>query len=134
MDTSIKEIVITEVGTRDGFQSEKKTVDTNDKILLINDLIQAGFKRIEFSSFVSPKAIPQLADADEVIKHVSQVPTMGEMMQQMIQGFIIQKFSPAIAPIQNMKDELITPNEITEGHGETWTEENNTKTQEIQSD
>ena len=35
MDKNIKEIVITEVGTRDGFQSEKKTVDTKDKILLI---------------------------------------------------------------------------------------------------
>ena len=42
----------------------KKLLRTNDKILLINDLIEAGFKRIEFSSFVSPKAIPQLADAD----------------------------------------------------------------------
>ena len=72
MDKNIKEIVITEVGTRDGFQSEKKTVDTKDKILLINDLIQAGFKRIEFSSFVSPKAIPQLADADEVIKGIKR--------------------------------------------------------------
>ena len=72
MNRKIKEVVITEVGTRDGFQSEKKTVDTNDKILLINDLINAGFKRIEFSSFVSPKAIPQLADADEVIKGIKR--------------------------------------------------------------
>ena len=58
MDTNIKQIIITEVGTRDGFQSEKKTIDTKDKVSLINDLIQSGFKRIEFSSFVSPKAIP----------------------------------------------------------------------------
>ena len=72
MDLGIKEVVLTEVGTRDGFQSEKKTVDTKDKILLINDLIKAGFKRIEFSSFVSPKAIPQLADADEVIKGIKR--------------------------------------------------------------
>ena len=75
-----------------------------------------------------------LDEADQVINQVSQVPSMGEMMQQMLQGFIMQKLAPTIAPLQNVKDELITPNEITEGHGETWTEENNTKTQEIQSD
>ncbi len=65
MNKNIKNVIITEVGTRDGFQSEKKTIDTQDKILLIDDLVEAGFKRIEFSSFVSPKAIPQLADADQ---------------------------------------------------------------------
>ena len=72
MDLGVKEVVLTEVGTRDGFQSEKKIVSTNDKIMLINDLVKAGFKRIEFSSFVSPKAIPQLADAAEVIKGVDR--------------------------------------------------------------
>ena len=72
MNKNIKNVIITEVGTRDGFQSEKKTIDTQDKILLIDDLVEAGFKRIEFSSFVSPKAIPQLADADQVIKQVKR--------------------------------------------------------------
>ena len=46
MDLEVKEVVLTEVGTRDGFQSEKKIVSTNDKIMLINDLVKAGFKRI----------------------------------------------------------------------------------------
>ena len=54
MNIDIKEVVLTEVGTRDGFQSEKKIVSTEDKIMLINELVKAGFKRIEFSSFVSP--------------------------------------------------------------------------------
>ena len=70
-----------------------------------------------------------LDEADQVINQVSQVPSMGEMMQQMLQGFIMQKLAPTLAPIQNIKDDLITPSEITEGHGETWTEEiNDTKT------
>ena len=64
MNIDMKEVILTEVGTRDGFQSEKKIVSTEDKIMLINELVKAGFKRIEFSSFVSPKAIPQLADAE----------------------------------------------------------------------
>ncbi len=72
MNIEIEEVVLTEVGTRDGFQSEKKIVSTSDKIMLINDLVKAGFKRIEFSSFVSPKAIPQLADADRVIQGVDR--------------------------------------------------------------
>ena len=72
MNIDIKEVVLTEVGTRDGFQSEKKIVSTNDKIMLINELVKAGYKRIEFSSFVSPKAIPQLADADKVIQGVNR--------------------------------------------------------------
>ena len=72
MNIDVKEVVLTEVGTRDGFQSEKKIVSTEDKIMLINELVKAGFKRIEFSSFVSPKAIPQLADADKVIQGVNR--------------------------------------------------------------
>ena len=76
-----------------------------------------------------------LDEADQVINQVSQVPSMGEMMQQMLQGFIMQKLAPTIAPLQNVKDELITPNEITEGHGETWTQKNDDSQEtEIQSD
>ena len=60
---NIKEVRVTEVGPRDGFQSEKTVLKTEDKIDIINNLIEAGFPRIEVSSFVSPKAIPQLADA-----------------------------------------------------------------------
>ena len=72
MYSEIKEVIVTEVGTRDGFQSEKQIINTKDKISLINDLINTGFKRIEYSSFVSPKAIPQLADASEVIKGINR--------------------------------------------------------------
>ena len=58
-----------------------------------------------------------LDDADEVIKHVSQVPSMGEMMQQMIQGFIIQKMQPIKQHIPNFDEGLITPSELQESHG-----------------
>ena len=49
MYSEIKEVIVTEVGTRDGFQSEKQIINTKDKISLINDLINTGFKRIEYS-------------------------------------------------------------------------------------
>ena len=68
----IKEVKITEVGPRDGFQSEKTVLKTEDKIDIINNLIEAGFPRIEVSSFVSPKAIPQLADAEIILNKVNR--------------------------------------------------------------
>ena len=69
---NIKEVRVTEVGPRDGFQSEKTVLKTEDKINIINNLIEAGFPRIEVSSFVSPKAIPQLADAETILNKVNR--------------------------------------------------------------
>ena len=59
-------VTIREVGPRDGIQSEKAEVSTADKIRLIDALSATGVPRIEAVSFVSPKAIPQMADAQEV--------------------------------------------------------------------
>jgi len=61
------ELTITEVGMRDGLQMEPDFVPTDQKIEIGLGLIAAGLRRIEASSFVSPKAVPQLADAAEVI-------------------------------------------------------------------
>ena len=69
---NIKKVKVTEVGPRDGFQSEKTILNTDDKIDVINNLIDAGFPRIEVSSFVSPKAIPQLADAATILENVKR--------------------------------------------------------------
>ena len=60
-------VEICEVGPRDGLQAEKQFVSTEDKIRLINKLINAGMPKIEFSSFVSPRAVPQLADVEDVL-------------------------------------------------------------------
>lgn len=62
-----RRVEVTEVGPRDGFQAEAEFVPTGTKIRLINELIAAGLPRIEFSSFVSPRAVPQLADVNEVL-------------------------------------------------------------------
>ncbi|WP_378941664.1 hydroxymethylglutaryl-CoA lyase [Mesorhizobium sp. ANAO-SY3R2] len=58
-----KTIEITEVGTRDGLQSESRFIPTDQKIKFIKGFISAGLRRIEATSFVSPRAVPQLADA-----------------------------------------------------------------------
>ncbi len=66
-----KKIDVYEVGPRDGFQSIKcSMIPTEEKIAIIESIIESGVNHIEFTSFVSPKAIPQLADAAEVTKAV----------------------------------------------------------------
>jgi len=62
-----RKVTVTEVGPRDGFQIERDFIPTATKTLLINQLVDAGLPIIEFSSFVSPRAVPQLADAAEVL-------------------------------------------------------------------
>lgn len=57
---------IYEVGPRDGLQNEPETVSTEAKLELIQRLAQSGLARIEVTSFVSPRWIPQLADADDL--------------------------------------------------------------------
>ncbi|KAA9108195.1 hydroxymethylglutaryl-CoA lyase [Microbacterium rhizomatis] len=60
-------VVIYEVGARDGLQNEAITVSTHDKIAFIRRLAEAGLTTIEATSFVHPKWIPQLADAEDVL-------------------------------------------------------------------
>mgnify|MGYP002780775767 CR=1 FL=1 len=55
-----------EVSPRDGLQNERATVPFRDKLRLLDALVASGLRRVEITSFVSPKWIPQLADADEV--------------------------------------------------------------------
>ncbi len=64
MSDSIK---IYEVGPRDGLQNEPTPVNTDQKLQLIDGLIKAGLRHIEATSYVHPKAVPQLADADDVM-------------------------------------------------------------------
>lgn len=59
-------IEFVEVGPRDGLQNEKALIATADKLALINHAIAAGARRIEVTSFVNPKKVPQMADADDV--------------------------------------------------------------------
>ena len=65
-------VEVTEVGTRDGFQAEEAFIPTAAKIRFLNDLIDAGVPRLEFSSFVSPRAVPQLSDVLEVLAGVDR--------------------------------------------------------------
>ena len=64
------QVTVYEVGPRDGLQNEKEIVPTDVKVAFIEKLSDAGLSAIEMTSFVKPSAIPQLADATEVVKGV----------------------------------------------------------------
>lgn len=67
-------LVIREVSPRDGLQGEHTPISTDDKVELINALAAAGFPQINAVSFVSPKAVPQMADAAEVMTRIARRP------------------------------------------------------------
>jgi len=66
------EVRIREVGPRDGFQNEPDVIATDDKVRLIGMLAASGLPRLEVTSFVRPDVIPQLADAEEVLRRIER--------------------------------------------------------------
>jgi len=69
-------VKIIEVGTRDGFQMEPTVLATKDKISIINALSKTGLSAIEVTSFVHPRVIPQLADAQDVMRNIERNPNI----------------------------------------------------------
>ena len=67
-------ITLCEVGLRDGLQNEKTLLATSDKLALAKATIAAGMPVVELGSFVSPKAVPQTADTDELFKALGETP------------------------------------------------------------
>ena len=67
-----KSVTIYEVGPRDGLQNEARPIATGDKIAMIDALTATGLSRIEITSFVNPKWIPQLADAADVARGIKR--------------------------------------------------------------
>jgi hydroxymethylglutaryl-CoA lyase len=67
-------IYFNEVATRDGFQIEPAFIPTDTKVALVDALSECGYAKIEVTSFTSPKAIPMLRDADEVMGRIRRVP------------------------------------------------------------
>ncbi|MBT8399812.1 MAG: hydroxymethylglutaryl-CoA lyase [Rhodothermia bacterium] len=66
-------VEICEVGPRDGFQFEGKLISTELKVDIIRHLARAGLRRIQATSFVHPKWVPQMADAEDVIASISDL-------------------------------------------------------------
>jgi len=90
-----KRVTICEVGPRDGLQNEAQTVSAADKVRYVEMLVDAGVRAIEVTSFVSPIAVPQMADADEVfpairkrdgVRYITLVPNQRGLDRAMAAG------------------------------------------------
>lgn len=66
------DVEVVDVGPRDGLQNQAVTLSTADKVTLISRLVQAGIRRLEVCSFVNPKRVPQMADAEELLKRLPE--------------------------------------------------------------
>src|SRR5437868_13448109 len=68
------QLLVSEVGPRDGLQSIRRTMATEAKLAWIRALAEAGVREIEVASFVPPKLLPQMADAAEVVREAVKIP------------------------------------------------------------
>src|SRR3569623_2869356 len=88
MPAPVDSVRIVEVGARDGLQNEKTLLPAEVKIALIDRLSSTGLPTIEATSFVSPKWVPQLADAAEVIAGIRKVPGVRyPVLEPHLQGY-----------------------------------------------
>ncbi|KMZ12783.1 Hydroxymethylglutaryl-CoA lyase [Candidatus Burkholderia humilis] len=82
------QVKIVEVGARDGLQNEKEFVPTQTKIELVNRLARAGLRNVESASFVSPKWVPQMADATVVMAGIERLSgTLYSVLTPNMRGF-----------------------------------------------
>ncbi|MCC7049744.1 MAG: hydroxymethylglutaryl-CoA lyase [Alphaproteobacteria bacterium] len=106
-----RKVTVTEVGTRDGLQSEPKFVPTADKIALVNALTRAGIRRIEVSSFVSPRAVPQMADAAQVMAGI-------ERPEGLVAACLVPNANGARRAAEAKVDEMVAFVSATESHNQ----------------
>ena len=66
-------VTLIEVGPRDGFQFEKQFIPTDLKVEIISNLVDAGLKQIQVTSFVHPAKVPQMADAEELVRRLPEI-------------------------------------------------------------
>ena len=112
-------IKVYEVGPRDGLQNWEGKLSTDEKVSMINDLYDAGLTDIEITSFVHPKWVPNLADADEVVKRTKNLGEFGVLVPNS-KGFLratdvgATKFNVCFAPSEefNMRNWKKTLNEL----------------------
>ena len=104
-----RRIHIQEVGTRDGLQAEAAFVPTEDKIALVDALSAAGLAKIEVTAFVSPKAIPALRDAEQVLREIRRAPGV-------VYSALVPNMRGAERAIEAKADELNLVMSASESH------------------
>ncbi len=102
-------VTICEVGTRDGFQIEPAFIPTEQKIEVVDRLSATGMPRIEVTSFVSPKAVPQLRDAEEVMAKITRRPGT-------VYSALVPNDKGAVRAVDARVDEIHTVVSASESH------------------
>jgi hydroxymethylglutaryl-CoA lyase len=112
-ENSLSSIRITEVGPRDGLQNEPGIVPTEAKITFVNTLSQSGVAEIEAGSFVSPRAIPQLADTEDVFKKITRRP-----------GVVYSALVPNLQGLERAKAAAVDKIAVFTAASDTFTQRN----------
>ncbi|MBC7484029.1 MAG: hydroxymethylglutaryl-CoA lyase [Rhizobacter sp.] len=104
-----RRVYLQEVGTRDGLQAEAAFVPTEDKVALVDALSDAGLAKIEVTAFVSPKAIPALRDAEQVLREIRRNPGV-------VYSALVPNVRGAERAIESRVDEMNLVMSATESH------------------
>jgi len=104
-----RRIHLQEVGARDGLQAESAFVPTEDKIALVDALSEAGLSKIEVTAFVSPKAIPALRDAEQVLREIRRKPGV-------VYSALVPNVRGAERAVESRADELNLVMSASESH------------------
>ena len=118
------EIAICEVGPRDGLQIEKTLLTTDQKVELIEMSADAGTRMIEIGSFVHPKAVPQMADTDEVARRIKRkggveyralIMNLKGLIRAEAAGIVKAKLTVSASRSHSLKNLNMTPEEAMAG-------------------
>lgn len=87
----MEQVIVNDVGPRDGLQNDSTLVTSEDRVRLINSLLDAGVRSIEAASFVSPKAVPKMANADQVFAALNQEAANFSALVPNLKGYELAK-------------------------------------------
>lgn len=87
----MEQVIVNDVGPRDGLQNDSTLVTPEDRVRLINSLLDAGVRSIEAASFVSPKAVPKMANADQVFAALNQEAANFSALVPNLKGYELAK-------------------------------------------
>lgn len=120
-------VIVCEVGPRDGLQNEKTMLTVEQKVELIEKSVQAGARIVEIGSFVHPKAVPQMADTDEVAKRIRREPGVEYRVLVMNRkgleraaaaGIMKAKVTASASPAHSMSNMNRLPEEVVRSFAE----------------
>lgn len=124
LDNLPKRIVLCEVGPRDGLQNEKKILSAEQKIELIEASVNAGAHSVEIGSFVHPKAVPSMADTDQVVAGLKRkegveyralAMNLKGIERAHAAGLSKVKVTVSASPTHSMQNSNATPEKVVEG-------------------